>query len=165
MPSIWCRSKKRGEADSEGAWSEARPSGGARCAPQTRPRRRESARASWPVRSVRSCTNSRSMQTCEEKLPPERQKIAGILCVFQDFLTQPGGNLGRKDVCWGLLVQLLRGKKRREADSEGAWTEARPSRGARCAPQTRPRRRESARASWPVRSVTGKKCGTAVLRS
>ena len=59
------------------------------------------------IKTLRSCTNSRSMQTCEEKLPPERQKIAGILCVFQDFLTQPGGNLGRKDVCWGLLVQLL----------------------------------------------------------
>ena len=41
-------------------------------------------------------------------MPLARQKIAGILCVFQDFLTQPGGNLGRKDVCWGLLVQLLK---------------------------------------------------------
>jgi hypothetical protein len=38
------------------------------------------------------------MQACKEKLPPARQKIAGILCVFQDFLMQPGGNLGRKDV-------------------------------------------------------------------
>jgi hypothetical protein len=28
------------------------------------------------------------MQACKEKLPPARQKIAGILCVFQDFLTQ-----------------------------------------------------------------------------
>ena len=57
---------------------------------------------------MRSCTNSRSMQACEEKLPPARQKIAGILCVFQDFSTKPGGSLARKDVCWGLLVQLLR---------------------------------------------------------
>ena len=38
---------------------------------------------------VRSCTMSRSVQICEFKRLMARQKIAGILCVFPDFLTQP----------------------------------------------------------------------------
>ena len=38
---------------------------------------------------LRSCTNSRSIQIREPKLPMARQKIAGILCVFQDLSTQP----------------------------------------------------------------------------
>ena len=37
----------------------------------------------------RSCTDSRSIQICESKSPLARRKIAGILCVFQDFSTQP----------------------------------------------------------------------------
>ena len=39
--------------------------------------------------SFRSCTNSRSIQIREPKLPMARRKIAGILCVFQDLSTQP----------------------------------------------------------------------------
>ena len=39
--------------------------------------------------TLRSCTNSRSIQIREPKLPMARQKIAGILCVFQDLSTQP----------------------------------------------------------------------------
>ena len=38
---------------------------------------------------LRSCTNSRSIPIREPKLPMARQKIAGILCVFRDFSTQP----------------------------------------------------------------------------
>ena len=57
--------------------------------------------------AIRSCTNSRSMQICEAKLSMTRQKIAGILGVFQDFLTQYSGNFDRKDAYWRLLVQLL----------------------------------------------------------
>lgn len=38
---------------------------------------------------IRSCTNSRSIQIREPKLPMARRKIAGILCVFQDLSTQP----------------------------------------------------------------------------
>ena len=38
---------------------------------------------------IRSCTNSRSIQIREPKLPVARRRIAGILCVFQDFSTQP----------------------------------------------------------------------------
>ena len=38
---------------------------------------------------LRSCTNSRSIQIREPKLPMARRKIAGILCVFQDLSTQP----------------------------------------------------------------------------
>ena len=37
---------------------------------------------------LRSCTNSRSIQICEAKLSMTRRKIAGILCVLQDFSTQ-----------------------------------------------------------------------------
>ena len=37
----------------------------------------------------RSCTNSRSIQIRESELPVARRKIAGILCVFQDFSTRP----------------------------------------------------------------------------
>ena len=36
----------------------------------------------------RSCTNSRSIQIRESKLPAARRKIAGILGVFQDFSTR-----------------------------------------------------------------------------
>jgi hypothetical protein len=38
---------------------------------------------------LRSCTNSRSIQICEAKLPVARRKITGILCVFQGFSMQP----------------------------------------------------------------------------
>ena len=37
----------------------------------------------------RTCTNNRSIQIREPKLPMARRKIAGILCVFQDLSTQP----------------------------------------------------------------------------
>ena len=45
---------------------------------------------------IRSCTNSRSIQIREPKLPVARRKIAGILCVFQDFSTQPAAILAAK---------------------------------------------------------------------
>ena len=44
----------------------------------------------------RSCTIRRKIQICETKLPMARQKIAGILCVFQDFLTQSAAILAAK---------------------------------------------------------------------
>ena len=45
---------------------------------------------------LRSCTIRRKIQICETKLPMARQKIAGILCVFQDFLTQSAAILAAK---------------------------------------------------------------------
>ena len=42
-----------------------------------------------PTFRLRSCTNSRSIQIREPKLPVARRKIAGTLCVFQDLSTQP----------------------------------------------------------------------------
>ena len=110
MPSIWCRSKKRGEADSEGAWSEARPSGGARCAPQTRPRRRESARAPWPVRSV---TGKKRGEADSEGAWTEARPSRGARCAPQ---TRPRR---RESARASWPVRSVRGKKRREADSEG----------------------------------------------
>ena len=44
----------------------------------------------------RTCTNNRSIQFCEPKLPVARRKIAGILCVFQDLSTQPAAILAAK---------------------------------------------------------------------
>ena len=44
----------------------------------------------------RSCTNSRSIQIRESELPVARRKIAGILCVFQDFSTRPAAILAVK---------------------------------------------------------------------
>ena len=49
--------------------------------------------------NFRSCTNSRSIQIREPKLPMARQKIAGILCVFQDFFTRLIDDFSREDVC------------------------------------------------------------------
>ena len=45
---------------------------------------------------IRSCTNSRSIQIRESELPVARRKIAGILCVFQDFSTRPAAILAVK---------------------------------------------------------------------
>ncbi len=46
--------------------------------------------------AFRSCTISRSIQIWEAKLAMARQKIAGILCIFQDFLTQSAAILAAK---------------------------------------------------------------------
>ena len=48
------------------------------------------------MRDLRSCTNSRSIQIRESELPVARRKIAGILCVFQDFSTRPAAILAVK---------------------------------------------------------------------
>ena len=58
-------------------------------------------------RSFRSGGNSQSGQLCEVKMLAARQKIAGMLYAFQDFLTQSGGFFGRKDVCWGCCCRFL----------------------------------------------------------
>ena len=56
---------------------------------------------SAPLR-LRSCTNSQSAQICASKMSPARQKIAGILCVFQDFLTRPAAFLAAKMCAWAI---------------------------------------------------------------
>ena len=38
---------------------------------------------------------------------PARQKIAGILAVLQDFLTQQGGKIPVQAACWKILNRLL----------------------------------------------------------
>ena len=45
---------------------------------------------------MRSCTDRRSIHIREPKLPVARRKIAGILCVFQDFSTRPAAILAVK---------------------------------------------------------------------
>ena len=45
---------------------------------------------------IRSCTNSRSIQIREPKLLVARRKVAGILCVFQDFSTHRAAILAVK---------------------------------------------------------------------
>jgi hypothetical protein len=46
--------------------------------------------------ALRSGTNSRSIQIHEPALPVARQKIAGMLCVFQGFSTRPAAMLAAK---------------------------------------------------------------------
>ena len=58
--------------------------------------RRKSLFAPLSATFLRSCTNSRSIQIRESELPVARRKIAGILCVFQDFSTRPAAILAVK---------------------------------------------------------------------
>ena len=58
----------------------------------------------------RSCTIRRKIQICETKLPMARQKIAGILCVFQDFLTQSAAILAAK-ICVEAIGTASKGQK------------------------------------------------------
>ena len=51
---------------------------------------------SIPMKKLRSCTISRGTQICETKSWLARQKSAGILDVFQTFLTQPTAILAAK---------------------------------------------------------------------
>ena len=55
--------QKRGETGCEGAWTEARASAGPRNGPETSPSRRESNRASSPVRSV-TTADRRALAVC-----------------------------------------------------------------------------------------------------
>ena len=48
------------------------------------------------MKKLRSCTNSRGTQICETKSWLARQKSAGILDVFQAFLTMPTAILAAK---------------------------------------------------------------------
>ena len=63
---------------------------------------------------MRSCTNRRSIQIREPKLPVARRKIVGILGVFQDCSTRPAAILAAKLGAEAIGTASEDGRKGRE---------------------------------------------------